>query len=81
MGRSRANIAAAEMELTSSTSKEACELWNGQNVVRCQGTAPIPEDMDRENEKDFPTVTILKLTDTNELGTKKLELISDPVFD
>ncbi|KAF7539654.1 hypothetical protein G7054_g1965 [Neopestalotiopsis clavispora] len=43
VGRSRENMAAAEMELMSSTSKEACELWNGQDVVRCQGSAPIWE--------------------------------------
>ncbi|KAF6815506.1 ankyrin repeat protein [Colletotrichum musicola] len=43
VGRARENIIAAELEVMSSTSKEACELWNGQNVVRCAGAADICE--------------------------------------
>ncbi|CAG7558804.1 unnamed protein product [Fusarium equiseti] len=31
------------MELMSSTSEENCELWNGSDVVRCQGLAPVTE--------------------------------------
>lgn len=31
------------MELMSSTSQETCELWNGRDVVRCQGKAPVTE--------------------------------------
>ncbi|KAI0596351.1 hypothetical protein F4775DRAFT_316176 [Biscogniauxia sp. FL1348] len=41
IGRARENLSAAEVELMSSTSKEACELWNGRNVIRCQGSARI----------------------------------------
>lgn len=44
IGRSRENGSVAEMELMSSTSEETCELWNGDDMVRCQGIAP---------EKDF----------------------------
>ncbi|KLU85217.1 hypothetical protein MAPG_04247 [Magnaporthiopsis poae ATCC 64411] len=43
IGRARENLAAAEAELMSSTSKETCELWNGQEVVRCTGAAPVVE--------------------------------------
>ncbi|KAH7236545.1 hypothetical protein BKA59DRAFT_549235 [Fusarium tricinctum] len=43
IGRSRENLSAAEMELMSSTSDETCELWNGSDVVRCQGVAPVTE--------------------------------------
>lgn len=43
VGRARENIVAAELEVMSSTSKEACELWNGRNVVRCPGAADICE--------------------------------------
>ncbi|KAH6956200.1 hypothetical protein DER45DRAFT_566303 [Fusarium avenaceum] len=43
IGRSRENLSAAEMELMSSTSNETCELWNGSDVVRCQGVAPVTE--------------------------------------
>jgi hypothetical protein len=43
IGRARENLAVAEAELMSSTSKDVCELWNGQAVVRCMGSAPIAE--------------------------------------
>ncbi|RYP44949.1 hypothetical protein DL768_008642 [Monosporascus sp. mg162] len=43
VGRARENLAVAEAELVSSTSQEVCELWNGQQVVRCMGSAPIAE--------------------------------------
>ncbi|KAF5712779.1 ankyrin repeat [Fusarium mundagurra] len=43
IGRSRENLSSAEMELMSSTSQETCELWNGRDVVRCQGKAPVTE--------------------------------------
>ncbi|KAJ3464737.1 hypothetical protein MRS44_009523 [Fusarium solani] len=43
VGRARENMSAAEMELMSSTSKEVCELYNGQTIVRCQGSAPVWE--------------------------------------
>lgn len=41
IGRARENLAAAEVEAMSSTSKETCELWNGHRVVRCPGSAEI----------------------------------------
>ncbi|KAH7123383.1 hypothetical protein B0J13DRAFT_392225, partial [Dactylonectria estremocensis] len=43
VGRARENLAVAEADLMSSTSKEVCELWNGQEVVRCMGSAPVSE--------------------------------------
>lgn len=43
IGRARENLVSAELELMSSTSQEACELWNGKTVVRCQGSAPVWE--------------------------------------
>ncbi|KAF5577580.1 ankyrin repeat [Fusarium pseudocircinatum] len=43
VGRARENIVAAELEVMSSTSHEACELWNGRTVVRCPGAADICE--------------------------------------
>ncbi|KAK1519014.1 uncharacterized protein CCOS01_11834 [Colletotrichum costaricense] len=43
IGRARENLAVAEQELMSSTSTEVCELWNGHEVVRCMGSAPIAE--------------------------------------
>ncbi|CAH0045102.1 unnamed protein product, partial [Clonostachys solani] len=41
IGRARENLSTAEIELMSSTSREVCELWNGLNLVRCQGSAEI----------------------------------------
>ncbi|KAF4997934.1 hypothetical protein FDECE_11947 [Fusarium decemcellulare] len=43
VGRARENLAVAEADLMSSTSKEVCELWNGQEVVRCMGSSPVTE--------------------------------------
>ncbi|KAF5529533.1 ankyrin repeat, partial [Fusarium napiforme] len=43
IGRAKENTAAAEMELMSSTSQEVCELFNGDSIVRCQGTSPVWE--------------------------------------
>ena len=41
VGRARENTTAAEMELMSSTSREVCELFNGETNVRSQGSAPV----------------------------------------
>lgn len=43
VSRARENIAAAEMEVMSSTSTDVCELNNGAGIVRCQGTSPVLE--------------------------------------
>ena len=43
IGRARENLASAEVELTTSTSSSACELWNGQAVVRLLGAPKIVE--------------------------------------
>ncbi|KAF1950249.1 hypothetical protein CC80DRAFT_520047 [Byssothecium circinans] len=65
IGRARENLAVAEAELMSSTSEEVCELWNGQQVVRCMGSAPIaeficllPEDIGniRNDPKTYPRI-------------------------
>jgi hypothetical protein len=41
IGRAMENISTVELELMSSTSNEACELWNGCNIIRCLGSASI----------------------------------------
>jgi hypothetical protein len=43
IGRSRENLAVAEVDLMSSTSTEVCELWNGREIVRSMGSAPVRE--------------------------------------
>lgn len=70
VGRSMENLSAAEMELMSSTSHEACELWNGKDVVRCQGSPSIWEFicvLPRGYNGDCKNVRVMKLRKT--LGT------------
>ncbi|PMB64524.1 hypothetical protein BM221_009363 [Beauveria bassiana] len=43
IGRARENFAVVESELLSSTSNEACEVWNGREIVRIMGKPPIME--------------------------------------
>lgn len=43
IGRARENLAVAEVDLMSSTSTEVCELWNGHEIVRSLGSAPVRE--------------------------------------
>ena len=43
IGRARENLAAAEVELMSSTSQDVCELWNGSEIVRSLGSPPVRE--------------------------------------
>lgn len=67
--RAKENTSVAEMELMSSTSDEVCELWNGKDVVRCPGKAPIleficllPENMASfKKEGKFPTLKTMTL--------------------
>ncbi|KAJ4186853.1 hypothetical protein NW755_007585 [Fusarium falciforme] len=63
VGRARENMSAAEMELMSSTSKEVCELYNGQIIVRCQGSTPVWEfiyliPIDSQNQSKIKVVTL-----------------------
>ena len=71
VGRSRENLSAAEMELMSSTSHEACELWNGKDVVRCLGSPSIweficifPANMDVKDLDKVKKVRVMQLKDT-----------------
>ncbi|MCJ1407547.1 hypothetical protein MMC19_001618 [Ptychographa xylographoides] len=41
IGRASESRGAAALELTSATSSGICELWDGKNVIRIQGTAEI----------------------------------------
>lgn len=74
IGRARENLAVSEAELMSSTSKEVCELWNGQEVVRCMGLAPVVEficllryadDANFDNRED-PKIEVLELQEAIE---------------
>jgi hypothetical protein len=76
IGRARENLAVSEAELMSSTSKEVCEVWNGQEVVRCMGLAPVVEficllrytdDVLAENEA-CPVIEVLGLEEAIQKG-------------
>ncbi|KAG5815696.1 hypothetical protein H9Q74_003370 [Fusarium xylarioides] len=61
IGGARENLAAAEVELMSSTSVDVCELWNGSEIVRSLGSPPVREFIlllpkDRK-DADLPTRT------------------------
>ncbi|KAH8125021.1 ankyrin repeat-containing domain protein [Trichoderma asperelloides] len=68
IGRATENIASAELELMSSTSKEVCELWNGKDVVRCAGSAPICEFIclvPSEGMPENPAVRVLEIEEAS----------------
>ncbi|KAF6808810.1 ankyrin repeat protein [Colletotrichum sojae] len=41
VGRATENRSATEMEVMSSTSDEVCEMFNGQDIVKCLGFGSI----------------------------------------
>lgn len=43
IGRARESRGLAEVELLSSTSHDVCELWNGRQIVRVLGSAPVKQ--------------------------------------
>jgi hypothetical protein len=43
IGRARENRSVAEADLMSSTSKDVCELWDGGQIVRVEGSVPVQE--------------------------------------
>ncbi|KAF9780379.1 hypothetical protein IL306_000315 [Fusarium sp. DS 682] len=70
IGRARENVAAAELEVMSSTSLEACELWNSQTraVVRCPGTTDncefvciYPKSMQGNTKKEELRVQVMEI--------------------
>ncbi|KDN62943.1 hypothetical protein CSUB01_08487 [Colletotrichum sublineola] len=61
IGRARENLAVAEAELMSSTSQEVCELWNGQEIVRCMGSPSVTEFiclLPKNTSKGAPEVVV-----------------------
>jgi hypothetical protein len=76
VGRARENLAVSEAELMSSTSKEVCEVWNGQEVVRCMGLAPVAElicllrytDDTMSDPKEGPAIEVLTLKEAIRKG-------------
>ncbi|KAK1242983.1 hypothetical protein MKX08_005795 [Trichoderma sp. CBMAI-0020] len=69
VGRATENIATAELELMSSTSNEVCELWNGKDVVRCTGSAPLWEFIclvPSRGTPENPVVRILEIQEASD---------------
>ncbi|RPA75199.1 hypothetical protein BJ508DRAFT_214707, partial [Ascobolus immersus RN42] len=54
IGRARENKASAEVELTTSTSKDVCELWNGASIVRMMGSGKIFQLVCTEEKMEHP---------------------------
>lgn len=66
VGRATENIATAELELMSSTSNEVCELWNGKDVVRCMGSAPIWEFICLVPSRGTPKNPVVRIMEIQE---------------
>ena len=77
IGRIRENRAMAEVDLMSSTSKEVCELWNGQEVVRVLGQGPIREFIILANVQESQTTSLA----TPDVGVYPLDRVQDKYFD
>lgn len=80
IGRARESQATAEDELTTSTSQDVCEIWNGRSVVRLVGSPRILQlvylEMDENDPKTEPHDRVLTL----ESGTRdgyKFENVAD----
>lgn len=77
IGRATENLAAAELELMSSTSNEVCELWNGNDVVRCAGSASVWEYIcllpNKGELPEKPTVKIMSLEDAQKAPQPYME--------
>ncbi|OBS29449.1 hypothetical protein FPOA_03385 [Fusarium poae] len=78
VGRARENVAAAELEVMSSTSSEACELWNGKTraVVRCPGTTEnceficiYPTSMLKQGQNNLKSVQIMDVRNAKNRDT------------
>ncbi|UKZ72270.1 uncharacterized protein TrAtP1_013212 [Trichoderma atroviride] len=69
VGRATENIATAELELMSSTSNEVCELWNGKDVVRCMGSAPIWEFICLVPTRGTPKNPVVRILEIQEASS------------
>jgi hypothetical protein len=87
IGRSRETLGSAEMELMSSTSKEVCELWNDENLVRVIGKAPVREFVvlgasDPKNaELVSAKLSSMACEEDTRLGGETSDLISQTIWD
>lgn len=54
VGRARETAATAEVELTTSTSADVCELWNGNAIVRILGSPRILQLINIPEKRNTP---------------------------
>jgi len=73
IGRAREHKASAEVELTSSTSHDVCELWNGQTIVRMVGSAPILDLIYIRSLRNGETCGLFTLEEAKAQGVITLE--------
>lgn len=76
VGRAMENLAAAELDILSSTSQEVCELWNGEQVVRCMGPSPVTEFIIIKPDKKLGSPPKVVVEDWGDALEKHLEDIS-----
>lgn len=77
VGRARESRAAAEEELTTSTSQDVCEIWSGQSVVRLVGAPRIVQLIYLEDDNVEPEDRLLTLENQTKAGCK-LESVEAP---
>lgn len=74
VGRARESKASAEVELTTSTSEDVCELWNGMTIVRIIGSPRILQLIDIPEKRDGPEYGLYTLdNEAKENGILTLE--------
>ncbi|KAF8462779.1 hypothetical protein BDZ91DRAFT_662012, partial [Kalaharituber pfeilii] len=73
IGRARESRGLAEVELMSSTSHDVCELWNGRQIVRVLGSAPVRQLLffpDKRDDEDFGLYTLEEAAQQGLLDTE-----------
>lgn len=73
VGRAKENQADAEVELTTSTSRDVCELWNGSTIVRMMGSPGILQLIFLPDEWNKPEVGLFTLEEGKKVGKFELK--------
>lgn len=84
IGRARENRPSAEVELTTSTSDEVCELYNGNGVVRMTGFPKVLELLyfhTKVNESDYHLHTVITACEGNLMIPKPLTHWGSSILD
>ena len=73
IGRAQENKATAEVQLTTSTSRVVCEMWDGLTTVRIIGSPRILQLIYLPAKKDEPSLGLYTLEEGVKEGIFKLE--------